>query len=496
MLYNNTEKVIPENNTSDAVVEVNYIDPIFEYFLDEGFVMALYLGIKDIDPVTDNSGQSLEDGHLFYSRPKALFRIYDSGVWTNYGSTPGNGFCPGYTYTFVNTTTFRVDGFNVINLFNPGRRLKFTVDAGTMYGTITASDFNITSTGNSTIVVVMEDSALLTAGLTEVCLVAGTAGWSPIAGVQFGGTSINAVLSGKIGLQVWWVAVGDGGKLFTSEDKGLTWTARTSGTTEHLNCIAFDTTNQRFMVGGNAWTILTSTDGVAWAQDTAALALLDVSGSGNVIGTTWSPTISDGFSVLYSQSTSGNAFAFTNDFGVTWTENTAVQDELSRVFLYYAPTADIYLSSRNYEDLFLWGGQTFGDTLLFNQSFGITHSLRDATQNTVDGSAVVVGNRGAMYKNAASASLGFGWSLTATPSFGLTNISGVTHSDLLYPLFVAVGDSGKIAYSIDSGDTFIQVSNGLDPLANFTDVHYDEDDTVFIAVADNGQILRSTNGIN
>ena len=61
------------------------------------------------------------------------------------------------------------------------------------------------------------------------------------------------------------VAVGSGGKIFTSTD-GSTWTSRTSGTTNSLQAVTYG--NNLFVVGGTRSTLLTSPDGVTWTPRT------------------------------------------------------------------------------------------------------------------------------------------------------------------------------------------------------------------------------------
>ncbi len=61
--------------------------------------------------------------------------------------------------------------------------------------------------------------------------------------------------------QQLYVAVGDGGRIFTSPD-AQTWTQRTSGSTAQLNAAGASPTT--FVAAGAAGAILTSADGIAW----------------------------------------------------------------------------------------------------------------------------------------------------------------------------------------------------------------------------------------
>lgn len=65
------------------------------------------------------------------------------------------------------------------------------------------------------------------------------------------------------------VAVGDGGAIKTSAD-GITWTSRTSGTSENLVGVLY--ANSLWVAYGGAGTILTSTNGTTWTARTSNVA--------------------------------------------------------------------------------------------------------------------------------------------------------------------------------------------------------------------------------
>ena len=85
-------------------------------------------------------------------------------------------YCPGYEFTYVNATTFKIVGINVTSLFNVSRRLKFSIAGVDIYGSITSSIFSV----DTTIVMTMEDSEVLLNEAYTVCLVTGILGWSPL----------------------------------------------------------------------------------------------------------------------------------------------------------------------------------------------------------------------------------------------------------------------------------------------------------------------------
>ncbi len=65
-----------------------------------------------------------------------------------------------------------------------------------------------------------------------------------------------------------WVCVGDSGKIISSENNGLSWTDRTSGTANNLETVTYDGSGL-FCTAGASGTILTSSDGISWVSRTA-----------------------------------------------------------------------------------------------------------------------------------------------------------------------------------------------------------------------------------
>jgi len=84
--------------------------------------------------------------------------------------------------------------------------------------------------------------------------------WNPVSA----GTSSNlyaiAVVNGAL------VTVGAGGTLLSSSDAGLTWTARNTGVTADLRSAVYAS---RYVVVGDAGTVITSTDLATWTAQTA-----------------------------------------------------------------------------------------------------------------------------------------------------------------------------------------------------------------------------------
>jgi hypothetical protein len=85
-----------------------------------------------------------------------------------------------------------------------------------------------------------------------------------------------------------WVAVGDGGIVFTSDDSGNTWTQRTSGTTQQL--VSIVRSGGWFVASGDGGAIIRSSDGINWANvsgDTIRRQLV-VNASGVIISVPFS----------------------------------------------------------------------------------------------------------------------------------------------------------------------------------------------------------------
>ena len=64
-----------------------------------------------------------------------------------------------------------------------------------------------------------------------------------------------------------WVFVGDDGSIYTSTDAASSCTKRTSGTTVEMNDVFYG--NSKFVAVGYSGTILTSTNGITWTSRTS-----------------------------------------------------------------------------------------------------------------------------------------------------------------------------------------------------------------------------------
>ncbi len=113
-------------------------------------------------------------------------------------------------------------------------------------------------------------------------------------------------------------AVGLSGKIYTSPSSTISWTARTSSTTQNLQSVIWDGTAFR-ACGGTAY--LTSTNGTSWSLTTIALAP-DGKGLGQIA---YNPSSGRYFMTrgyLADASGTGSSYGMYSTNGTTWTQTT------------------------------------------------------------------------------------------------------------------------------------------------------------------------------
>lgn len=81
---------------------------------------------------------------------------------------------------------------------------------------------------------------------------------------------------------IGWI-VGDGGKIFKSTDRGVTWTEQSSNTTDHLYAVHASSNNNAVAVGANGRTVRTSNGGAYWEPSSVPVLtnLYDLVAHGN-----------------------------------------------------------------------------------------------------------------------------------------------------------------------------------------------------------------------
>jgi len=411
-----------------------------------------------------------------------------------FGASPNNStYCPNYAFTFISTSDWRIGGVDASNLFSVGRRLRFVDGANNYFGTIATVTF---AGGNTNMSMVMEGVDVLTNTITEVCLVNGGVSWSPISGDPFGGSSINGLATGTIGSIEYWVAVGDVGKLFVSIDGGLNWASRVSHIALNLNDVAYNPDDESFLVVGDGAVLIHSSDTTTWTLDITSLKATPQysDGPADVLSVCYELG-GAGWRILWEiqTSTSQVACAYSLDDAVTWTSSTNLS---TRVVAGNAKIVNHLVQGA----LMGLGLDTYSFSVIpdLAPSLFVNHtSIGDVTANL--GYRALIGatpqilnghDDGRIYGNNIFSA--------DTLTFGSSGIRGFAYSET-HERFVAVGDDGKIGY-VDWADILVSnawtlVDNGANPLADFTAVAWNEVNGIFVAVNNQGQILRSSNGL-
>lgn len=426
-------------------------------------------------------------------------------IWEEFGGVAGanESYCPGYNYSRVDDNEFTVDLADAENLFYIGRRVRFDKAGVFTYGAVNAVDFNITSANDTHVTLTMEGVETVPTDPFEACLVTAATAWSPIATDPFAGNAINDIATGSISGTQWWVAVGDGGRLFTSNDAGATWTVRTTGTTENLNCVAYDLTNDEFMAGGNLGVILESSDGSTWSLDTTSILAIVTTGTGDIDDIAWSPTEGDWVAFFdYSTNNKGIGYKGLTATAGVWN---GIRYQLSKTAgwngrfrcLTHASSALIWVP-RSTDDV--GNLSNVSDTSSTSLVAGIFATSNGASFGWAGGINLEIGaNRNWAVTNSLGDIVLYNQSSESsrddvTFSFGFNDFIYST----LHARIVGVGLQGQIGY-LDAAnflvdDAWTSVANGFDVTTTINAVEFNETDGVFVAVAENGQICRSSNG--
>tara|TARA_R110000744_G_scaffold85683_14_gene167450 strand:+ start:3825 stop:5423 length:1599 start_codon:yes stop_codon:yes gene_type:complete len=404
-------------------------------------------------------------------------------------------YCPGYTYVYSTTTLWKVAGFNVTNVFSVGKRLKFNTAGTIVYGTVSNSTFST----DTSVTMVMEDSAVLPNATTEVCQVTGTAGWSPIASDPFGGTAINDICTGAIDGVQWWIAVGDGGKFATSNDGGASWTLLSTTTTENLNCCTYNSDDETFWSGGDAGILVNTSNGTSVTEDSTTIAAFATTGPGDIWGIEYCNEIgSKGLVVLYLHLSTTWYTAYTINQGSSWTSvvNGVMNVSGKKSLKCGRSSATVREST--------W--RTITSTLGAQR----LTTLTDTGWSGEDTSELTNSSMGYFYDGAANSRV-YGntdghiegmvtWTGDDTTTF-TTQRNGFAYSPSLAVggRLVTVGHSASIGY-LDGDDKAVNnawtiVQNGAALGSNLNAVARNETDGMFVAVGSTGQILRSINGL-
>ena len=335
--------------------------------------------------------------------------------------------------------------------------------------------------GNNTFVAVGESGIIFTSnddGETWTARTSGT--FEALYGISYGNGTF--------------VAVGSDGTILTSDNNGVTWTARTSGTTESLNGISYG--NGTFVAVGSDGTILTSdNNGVTWtARSSGTTKSLNGISYGNgtfvAVGSDGTILTSDNNGVTWTAKTSGTTNTFeaigygngtyvivgdkgtilTSSDGEAWTSRTS------------GMTSALYGIS--------YGNGTFvvvglGSVILSSSNDGLTWTARTSgTSRSLEGigygngTFVAVGWYGAILTSPD----GVTWTFR-TSRITEENLQGISYGN---GTFIAVGWNGTILTSSD-GETWTSRISGTNHILN--GISYGNG--TFVAVGGTGTILTS-----
>jgi hypothetical protein len=475
------QRVTDNRNLYNSVSRVQYIP--------EPKIPFVWLPGDEVDQVSD-PGNAVPPG----GDSGQILVVDENGnhIWVFFGDQAASSeYFPGYPYVFIDADEWRIAGQDVTRLFSPGRRLKF-VDGtpNVRYGQITTATF---TAGNTNFLMAMESAAVLDANIVDVGLTVGVTGWTPIAQDPFQGTQINAIKAGYILGVKHWIAIGNTGKAFYSTDAGNSWAACTGfTTTENLNDIDYNDDLETFIVVGNGGVVLRSTDGVSFTLDTAEIAAITTTGNGNCLGVRYDKPSGEWILGFHRQTTSAQySGARSVDDGVNWTLVSAIADSITR-FYTRSITTDAEESTLT--------GRT--DDVLAQASPAVTWTLLDsataASVSAICSKVVSAANRYFIGRTDGSIEEGVSGAIDDV-TFGGSRINDITYS-ALHGRFVAVADDGKVGYLNDAdvavADAWTLVGNNFNVTAKIRCIHYDDNDGMFVAGADNGQICRDANGLD
>lgn len=409
-------------------------------------------------------------------------------------------FNPGYFPTFISSTSFSIDGVDVSKMYYVTRRMRFEDNLGNAtFGVIATSVFGGPDT---TITMTMEGSDVVPAIITAAIFTTSDTQWSPIPvnNHPFIAMTAAQLLSGRIGADDWWVIVGLAGFIATSNDLGATWTKRTpSGglTTENINDVSYDSDNQRFMAVADDTYIITSLDGINWVSSQPSdLTGAITSGSGNLQRIAYGNTDSQslpGFALFGSFSSASNSEVYTTvDNGANWTSEGLIANTAQlRVFEYTPHILGRYFFNHVDAMSSVLPGPTWSST---NEDSGAT-GVNDITWLDTPDNAIEVNAQGNVRSSDQHGQAQwFDRVDDTTGIFGASDMLCCAFS-VLQQRAIMGGKDGKMGFTEDAA-TFFLIGNGFNPTAEILDIWYDENDAIWIAISNDGNICRSTTGIS
>ena len=419
----------------------------------------------------------------------------DDQINIAFGASPNAAaFCPNYGFTFVSTASFSIPGVDATNTVFPGRRLRFVDGALNYFGTVTGSGFFI---GSTQVNMDMDGSDVLTNSVSEFCIVNGAGGWTPIAGDPFSGGPVNDIIAGFIGSTKYWVAIGNGGNVAYSTDGALTWQLSTSVTAENLNQIDYNPDSETFIAVGNAGVILRSTDGENWTADTTSIPGIVTDGNADIFGIIYDEANTDQWLTLHRRDVGGQLqCARSTDDGQNWVFGANVTGSTATL-----QTGLIRRRGAGQVQIgFMWGvgedayqlvdsNDTTSSVIYNTSSQPFTRGGASFYFDGATNDAILKGNQ-----------LNRGATEVDDVQYGSKILNDAAWIPSLNRLVVVGEDSVIGTYEAADFDQPITdysnlQANGGNPLADYLCVHWDPDDGIIAAGNNQGQIVRSVNGL-
>lgn len=284
-------------------------------------------------------------------------------------------------------------------------------------------------------------------------------GWNLADNSSFGTTNINAVTTNNANQ---YVAVGSSGKLATSGDFD-NWTQRDSAFAgSNIYCIAWG--DGQYVIGGSSGKLATSPDGINWTIRTSSF------GASVILAVTYSTSAS-----LWIAAGGSGKLATSVD-GISWTQRTSSFGTTFINGLWSSPTLTVAVGFDG-----KLATSTNGVNWTQRGSSFLSSVIYGVTSNPTGSRYVAVGDSGKI----ATSTNGTTWTQAfPATSFGGSAVRSVSANSEIY---VAGGSAGKVGTSLDGNAWIQRVSQfGLD---NINGVYVGP--TVAIAVGNNGKIAYS-----
>jgi len=240
------------------------------------------------------------------------------------------------------------------------------------------------------------------------------------------------ITSGLVGGTLRNVIVGNNGFIATSDDNGENWTARTSGTTETINCASFGSVGgtNYFIVAGNAGQLRYSTNAITYTNATGqsgSASYFDVHVANNI---------------AVAVGNAGAVFVSTN--GTTFTAATATNTANTLIGVTYSPTLNLWIAVGSTGTIITATNPAGTWTV---QTSGTTQTLHEI--GIFNNAIYIVGNSQTLLTSSN------GTSYTSLNAGVTANLFGIAASPTT---LLITGSAGAMASSTD-GTTFTSRTN-------------------------------------